>query len=111
MFILGMYANANARLINKQLNQKQTTMTTQQINTAIDVQSSNNLKSPIMDFLDDMQEQLDKDPNAAYRLQQYIWEGGYSDYWFDMVHPNNSEAYTDHPVFPQVQSWYIETYV
>jgi len=111
MFILGMYANANARLINKQLNQKQTTMTTQQIDDIVITQNATTNQLPIIDFLDVIQQKLDKDPNAAYRLQQYIWEGGYSDYWFDMVHPNNSEAYTDHPVFPQVQSWYIETYV
>ena len=106
-----MYANANARLINKQLNQKQTTMTTQQIDDIVITQNATTNQLPIIDFLDVIQQKLDKDPNAAYRLQQYIWEGGYSDYWFDMVHPNNSEAYTDHPVFPQVQSWYIETYV
>lgn len=86
-------------------------MTTQQIDTAIDVQSSNNLTTPIIDFLDSIQEKLDKDPNAHYRLQQCIWEGEFNEYWYDMIHPAKNESYTDHAVFPQVQSWYIETYV
>mgnify|MGYP003342848173 CR=1 FL=1 len=110
MFILGMYVNTNARLINKQLNHKQTTMTTQQIDDIIITQNATTSQLPVIDFLDVIQHKLDNDPNAEFRLQQCIWEGDYNEYWYEMIHPNQNELYTEHAVFNKVQSWYMEAY-
>ena len=51
-----------------------------------------------------------KQNTEEFKYVTYSMSSDYNEYWYEMIHPNQNELYTEHAVFNKVQSWYMEAY-